>query len=114
MWDTSEPRATAELNSACWMHQVSMKSKLYRRQGHATSAEDHTCNMNVKVTVTTNFKMNQQHKKCKNTSTQIFFNNKTSNHLFPVGTLSFQVKQPIRSGKDILVSIDAIKHFWAN
>ena len=39
-----------------------------------------------------------------------FCNNKNT-HWFPAGTLSFQASQPIRSGKDISVSIDTIKWF---
>ena len=38
-------------------------------------------------------------------------NNKTSNQMLSLGTLSFQMSQPIRSGKDMSVSIDAIQLF---
>ena len=38
-----------------------------------------------------------------------FYNNKASNNMFPTGTLSLQVSQPIRSSKDMFVSIDIIK-----
>ena len=40
-----------------------------------------------------------------------FCYNRTSNAIFPMGILSFQVSQPIRSGKDVSVSIDTIKNF---
>ena len=70
MQDMSKPRATAEPNSACWMHQVSMKVKLYRRQDYATGTENTTYNVNVKVMATTIFKTSQQHSKCKNAATQ--------------------------------------------
>ena len=36
-------------------------------------------------------------------------NNKTSNNMFLMGTLSFQMSKPIRSSKDMSVSIDTIK-----
>ena len=32
--------------------------------------------------------------------------------MFLMGTLSFQVSQPIRPGKEISVSIGTIKHIW--
>ena len=31
--------------------------------------------------------------------------------MFPTGTLLFQASQPIRSGKDVPVSMNAMKHF---
>ena len=43
-----------------------------------------------------------------------FHNGKTSNHLFPTGSLSFQPSQQIRSGKDVPVRMDTMKHVWAN
>ena len=51
----------------------------------------------------------QQMQKCNYTNK--FANNQTSKNMFPLGTLSFQTYQPIRSSKDISVSIDSIKHF---
>ena len=39
------------------------------------------------------------------------FQNKKINNIFPMGTLSFHESQPVRSGKDMLVSIDTIKCF---
>ena len=44
-----------------------------------------------------------------NNYTDKFHNNKSN--MFPMGTLSFQASQPIRSGNDMLVSIDTIKCF---
>ena len=41
----------------------------------------------------------------------IFYNNKSNNNIFAMGRLSFQASQPIKSGKDVLISIDTIKHF---
>ena len=49
----------------------------------------------------------QQTQKCGHTDH--FHNNKTSKHMFPTGTLSFQASQAIGPGKDVLVSIDTIK-----
>ena len=46
----------------------------------------------------------------KHSHTDNFHNNKTSNHMFPTGTLSFQASQIVRSGKDVLVSMAAMKH----
>ena len=51
----------------------------------------------------------QQMQKCN--CTNKFGNNKTSKNMFPMGTLSFQISQLIRSSKDILVHIDSIKCF---
>ena len=51
----------------------------------------------------------QQRQKC--IYTDKFHNNNTSNHMFPVGTLSFQASQSIRSGKDTSVIFNAIKCF---
>ena len=33
------------------------------------------------------------------------------NHMFPTGTLSFHASQPVRSGKDVVVSMVAMKQF---
>ena len=48
-----------------------------------------------------------------NNYTDRFHNNKKNSNLFPVGTLSFQASEPIRSGKDMLLSIDTIKFFFS-
>ena len=53
-------------------------------------------------------KTTQKHKK-NNYANR--FHNKTSNNTFPMGTLSFQTSQPIRSSKDMSVSPDTIKCF---
>ena len=47
----------------------------------------------------------------KTNYTDTFGNNKTSNNMFPMETLLFQASQPVRSNKDMSVSIDTIKCF---
>ena len=48
----------------------------------------------------------------KNNFGNEFHNNKTSNNMFSMETLSFQTSKPIKSSKDMLVSIDTTKCFW--
>ena len=53
----NELQTTAELNLTSWMHQVLMKSKLYKKEVHAITEEDPTFTVDVQVMATTNFKI---------------------------------------------------------
>ena len=107
---TNEVRPIAEPNSAYKMHQVLMKSKLQRRQAHATSVEDPISNANVQVTATTNFKTKQQHKLTKPTTQINFATTKQATICFQWEHL-FQASQQITSSTDMLVSTDTNKCF---
>ena len=64
-------------------------------------------------TTTKNCKARYQQKKLTKAITlQIGFTI-TNTTMLPAGTLSFQGSQPIRSGKDIPITIDTIKCFWS-
>ena len=69
--------------------------------------------MIVQTTTATNIKPKGQHNKLTKATTaqRNFAITKTATICFQLYTLSFQVSQPIRSGKDMLVSIDTIKCF---
>ena len=53
----NELMAIVELNSASWTHAGINEIKTMKKTGCATSVEDPTSNVNVQVTVTTNFKI---------------------------------------------------------
>ena len=70
-----------------------------------------TYSVNVKVIVTMNFKINQQHNICKNATIQKYFVTTKQGTICSQGGHSFQASHPVKSSKDMLVSIDTIKHF---
>ena len=83
-----------------------MKEDRPMLQVWGTSLLPDCTNINNKLQTKTSTQ--QTHK--NNNYTDKFHNNK-NNHMFLTGTHSFQASQPVRSGQDMLVSIDTVKCF---
>ena len=114
-----EPKAIAELISTPQKHQRSLKSRSQRNQDHFTDAANSTSKTTAQtkeVTPVTNSRTYQPHSKVTKEAI-------TSKNIVTIGTIvvsfpqeHYHSKHPkqIRSGDDLLVSINTINGFLRN